>query len=72
MKKNLIWFRNDFRIHDNTALNQACYHDKDIVIGLFISTPEQWLKHSLSIKKKSFIYHHIIHLHKQLLNLNIH
>ncbi|MBZ2279981.1 deoxyribodipyrimidine photo-lyase, partial [Buchnera aphidicola] len=37
MKKNLMWFRNDFRVHDNTALYKACYDDADTVIGLFIS-----------------------------------
>lgn len=52
MQKNLIWFRNDLRVHDNTALHQACQNDTDKVISLFISTPKQWHNQSVSKKKK--------------------
>ncbi|CAL4326361.1 deoxyribodipyrimidine photo-lyase [Buchnera aphidicola] len=71
MQKNLIWFRNDFRLYDHTALHQACKSDEDKVIALFIATPEQWNNHSMSSKKMSFIYSHLISLKKELLKLNI-
>lgn len=71
MQKNLIWFRNDLRISDNTALYQSCINYQDYVIALFISTPKQWNNHRISKKKISFIYHHVISLQKQLSKLNI-
>ncbi|QCI18841.1 deoxyribodipyrimidine photo-lyase [Buchnera aphidicola] len=71
MNKNLIWFRNDLRIYDNTALYNACLSDIDEVIGLFIFTPKQWQKHFVSIKKISFIYQNVMLLKKELLKLNI-
>lgn len=71
MKKNLIWFRNDLRLYDNTALHNACMFDMDKVIGLFISTPQQWKDHFFSSKKISFIYQNLISLQKELFKLNI-
>ncbi|AEO08652.1 deoxyribodipyrimidine photolyase [Buchnera aphidicola str. Ak (Acyrthosiphon kondoi)] len=71
MQKNLIWFRNDLRLYDNTALHQACKSNEDKVIGLFIATPEQWNNHYMSEKKLSFVYHHLISLQKELFKLNI-
>ncbi|WP_295164449.1 deoxyribodipyrimidine photo-lyase [uncultured Buchnera sp.] len=71
MKKNLIWFRNDLRLYDNTALHNACMCDMDEVIGLFISTPQQWKDHFFSSKKISFIYQSLISLQKELFKLNI-
>lgn len=71
MNKNLMWFRNDLRIHDNTALHNACLSNIDEVICLFISTPKQWKKHFVSVKKISFIYQNLISLKKELLKLNI-
>lgn len=71
MQKNLIWFRNDLRLYDNTALHQACKSNEDKVIGLFIATPKQWNDHYMSEKKISFIYYNLISLQKELLKLNI-
>ncbi|WP_422667222.1 deoxyribodipyrimidine photo-lyase [Buchnera aphidicola] len=71
MKKKLVWFRNDLRIHDNTALYHACQYSIDQVFALFMSTPKQWLNHSVSIKKISFIYQNLLYLQNELNNLNI-
>ncbi|QCI17696.1 deoxyribodipyrimidine photo-lyase [Buchnera aphidicola (Acyrthosiphon lactucae)] len=71
MKKNLVWFRNDLRLYDNTALHEACKSDKDKVIGLFIATPRESNNHYMSKKKISFIYYHLVDLQKELLKLNI-
>ncbi|QCI17120.1 deoxyribodipyrimidine photo-lyase [Buchnera aphidicola (Aphis helianthi)] len=71
MNKNLIWFRNDLRIYDNTALHHACLSDVNEVMGLFIFTPKQWNNHCVAIKKISFLYQNLIFLQKELLKLNI-
>jgi deoxyribodipyrimidine photo-lyase len=71
MKKNLIWFRNDLRLYDNTALHNACMFDIDKVIALFIATPKQWKDHFLADKKISFIYQNLISLEQELFKLNI-
>ncbi|QCI23838.1 deoxyribodipyrimidine photo-lyase [Buchnera aphidicola (Macrosiphoniella sanborni)] len=71
MTKNLIWFRNDLRVHDNTALYEACKFDQDQVLSLFIATPQQWNYHCMSDKKKSFMYYHLKSLQKELFKLNI-
>lgn len=71
MNKNLMWFRNDLRIYDNTALYNSCLSNIDEVVGLFIYTPKQWEKHCISAKKISFLYQNVIFLQKALLKLNI-
>lgn len=71
MKKNLIWFRNDLRLNDNTALHNACISDIYEVIGLFISTPQQWNNHFFSPKKISFIHQNLNSLKEELFKLNI-
>lgn len=47
----LVWFRNDLRVSDNTALYKACQDEHVNIIALFISTPDQWKKHNVSKKK---------------------
>lgn len=71
MHTNLIWFRNDLRICDNTALYHACLSKTDKVIGLFIFTPKQWNRHYISIRKISFLHQHVKFLQDELLKLNI-
>ncbi|QFQ32129.1 deoxyribodipyrimidine photo-lyase [Buchnera aphidicola] len=71
MNKNLIWFRNDLRIHDNTALYHACLSETNKVIGLFIFTSKQWSQHYVSTKKISFLYQNLKSLKDELLKLNI-
>ena len=45
MATQLVWFRNDLRITDNSALSAACRCADDKVIALFVATPEQWKNH---------------------------
>ncbi|QCI24371.1 deoxyribodipyrimidine photo-lyase [Buchnera aphidicola (Muscaphis stroyani)] len=71
MKKNLVWFRNDLRVYDNTALYQSCKFYEDKVIALFIDTPEQWKNHFISQKKISFMHHNLISLEEKLSEINI-
>ena len=39
--KNLVWFRNDLRVHDNPALSSACSADNEVVAVYIVSEP-QW------------------------------
>jgi len=52
--RNLIWFRRDLRIADNTALFNAAKHASEGVVGLFIVTPKQWKQHDDADCKVSF------------------
>ncbi|CAL4322175.1 Deoxyribodipyrimidine photo-lyase [Buchnera aphidicola (Eriosoma grossulariae)] len=68
---HLIWFRNDLRITDNSALYFACKNQFNKVSALFIATPKQWLKHYDSPKKIVFMYEHLILLQNKLYDLGI-
>ena len=39
--KNLVWFRNDLRVHDNPALSSACSSDNEVV-AVYIVSEAQW------------------------------
>lgn len=66
---NLVWFRNDLRVHDNPALNNAM--SSGHCIAVFYLTDEQWDNHNLSIIKRQLIIEHLRHLEKSLNELNI-
>ena len=51
--KNLVWFRNDLRVHDNPALSSACSADNEVVAVYIVSEP-QWEDHNDSVNKISF------------------
>ncbi|USS94513.1 FAD-binding domain-containing protein [Buchnera aphidicola] len=68
---NLVWFRNDLRIEDNLALNNACKNKKKNIIALFMSTTKQWKKHNISDIQAFFIYKRLLFLKKKLKKLNI-
>jgi deoxyribodipyrimidine photo-lyase len=65
----LIWFRQDLRIEDNTALLAAT--DNGLAIGLYIFTPEQWRNHDDADIKVEFIRRHVTELSQRLSALNI-
>ncbi len=70
MKQNiLIWFRQDLRIHDHTALWHAAQSGS--VIGLVILSPEQWQKHYDAPIKIDFYLRQLAVLKQQLAALNI-
>ena len=73
MHINLVWFRNDLRVHDNSALHFACQCDlkKTIVLALFISTPKQWQKNFMAPKKAFLIYKNVIFLQREIIKLGI-
>ena len=49
-KNNLVWFRNDLRVHDNAVLSEACKTDGK-VIGLFCLDPKQFEVNPFGFKK---------------------
>ena len=48
--KNLVWFRNDLRVHDNPALSSACSGDNEVV-AVYIVSEAQWEEHNDSVNK---------------------
>ncbi len=73
MTNNLIWFRNDLRIHDNTAL-AAITSNATQVSAIFIVPIDQWLSHDLGQNKIGFILRQLFNLEQHLnkLNINLH
>ena len=43
----LVWFRNDLRVADNSALTAACESSRRSA-SLFVITPDQWQEHDWS------------------------
>lgn len=57
---NLIWFRSDLRVADNTALWHACREGTgsdgpEGVVGLYTICPEQWAEHDMAPVKVDLI-----------------
>ena len=69
MQKSLIWFRQDLRISDNTALWHATQNHS--TIALVILSPKQWKIHDDALIKIDFYLRQVSELQKQLCQLNI-
>jgi len=71
---NLVWFRNDLRLHDQPALHAACQHaqqDGSGVLALFIFSPQQWQQHDRSAAQVDFLLRSLASLQHDLAALNI-
>lgn len=74
MKKHLLWFRSDLRVHDNPALYQAT-KDADSLLAVYIRCPAQERLHDRGQRQLDFIDEHIqqlktfLHQHKIKLHL---
>ncbi len=66
----IIWFRDDLRTVDNTALNHAIETGLP-VIALFVATPMQWHEHHVAAIQVDFIHRRLRVLKQQLAVLNI-
>ncbi|WP_318416109.1 deoxyribodipyrimidine photo-lyase [Photobacterium leiognathi] len=66
----IIWFRDDLRTVDNTALNHAIETGLP-VIALFVATPMQWHEHHVAAIQVDFIHRRLRVLKQQLALLNI-
>ena len=69
MQRQLIWFRQDLRIHDHTALWHATQSGQ--VIALIVLSPDQWRKHDDAPIKIDFYLRQIAQLRNSLAQLNI-
>lgn len=69
--RHLMWFREDLRIHDNTALYQAAHANQQDLIALYILTPKTWQKHDMAACRVDFILRNLKSLADNLAKLNI-
>jgi deoxyribodipyrimidine photo-lyase len=67
----LVWFRNDLRIIDNTALFNACHDQHVKIIAVYIATFKQWQEHHISVRQIAFIHDNLIKLQHNLSELGI-
>ncbi|WP_101759894.1 deoxyribodipyrimidine photo-lyase [Oceanicoccus sp. KOV_DT_Chl] len=71
MTNKLVWFRQDLRVDDNTALSKACENPDDHIYALFIATPGQWQLHDMAPRREHFIRAHVNALRSKLEKINI-
>ena len=71
MAKHVVWFRQDLRVSDNTALWRACEDPKAEVVGVFCATPQQWAEHDMAPIRQQFIRRNLVTLQRALGDLNI-
>ena len=60
MAKHVVWFRQDLRVSDNTALWRACEDPKAEVVGVFCATPQQWAEHDMAPIRQQFIRRNLV------------
>lgn len=69
--RNLVWFRRDLRLKDNTALANACKDASEGVVGVYFLTPDQWTEHDDAHLKVNFWLENLRSLSKSLSEINI-
>ncbi|MHA6494064.1 deoxyribodipyrimidine photo-lyase [Pseudomonas borbori] len=69
MNRQLMWFRTDLRVQDNTALAAAMAAGP--TIALFLLTPGQWQAHDDAPSKVDFWLRNLAELQAQLAELNV-
>lgn len=71
----LVWFRNDLRVCDNSALYYACQNlvngDYDAVKAVFFVCANQWIKHDMAPIKAQFTYLNVMSLQRDLAKLGV-
>jgi len=67
--RQLIWFRTDLRVQDNTALASAL--SAGPTLAVFVLSPEQWLRHDDAPCKVDFWLRNLPHLSRALGELNV-
>ena len=65
----VVWFRQDLRIHDHIALSEAAARGP--VIALYVLSPAQWKQHGDAPAKVDFWLRSLSSLSESLLSLNI-
>lgn len=67
----LVWFRNDLRVADNTALASACARADAGVVAVFLVARKQWEQHDWGSPKIDFILRNVAALSDALMKLHI-
>jgi len=67
--RTLMWFRNDLRTVDNTALHHAAQAGQ--VVGVFLLCRDQWVEHKWGDNKIDFVLRCVAALSDDLVKLNI-
>lgn len=67
----LVWFRNDLRVADNTALASACARADGGVVAVFLVARKQWEQHDWGSPKIDFILRNVAALSDALMKLRI-
>jgi deoxyribodipyrimidine photo-lyase len=65
-----IWFRQDLRIYDNTALTECCDNAQGVV-AVFVLTPKTWQRFNWASCKVDFMLRQLQQLSGSLADLNI-
>jgi deoxyribodipyrimidine photo-lyase len=69
--RSLMWFREDLRIYDNTALYHAANNHQAGLIGLYIINSQMWQDHQTAACRIEFILRGLQQLSDDLQALNI-
>ncbi|MEN9447108.1 MAG: deoxyribodipyrimidine photolyase [Bacteroidota bacterium] len=64
--KGLVWFREDLRLHDNTALYHAAKQCTDGIIGIYIIDTSFWKKHHMAVCRVQFLLSGLLVLSQNL------
>ena len=67
--RQLMWFRTDLRVHDNSALAAAMAAGP--TVALFLLSPGEWQAHHDAPAKVDFWLRNLAHLQQQLHQLNV-
>jgi deoxyribodipyrimidine photo-lyase len=69
--RSLVWFRNDLRVSDNTALHNAFDHADATCAALYVTCPGDYVRHDTSPCRVEFILRTLAVLSADLKKLNI-
>lgn len=67
----LVWFRNDLRVSDHSALTRACQAKGAEVKAVFLWTPEQWQQHDYGLARQYSIRSALVTVARDLAQLGI-
>lgn len=67
---NLIWFRNDLRIHANPAVERAV-ETAEACVAVVCLTPQSWTEHDEGVPRMGFWRARLVELQRELNALNI-
>jgi deoxyribodipyrimidine photo-lyase len=67
----LVWFREDLRIADNSALYFASQKAKQGIAAIYLITPSFWQRHDMAVLRQEFIFNAVNDLSQNLQAKNI-